>query len=116
MRIVFFFCQARALVSLMRDLGVRADVVTYTTIMDIYAKAAAQGQPGDWVTLSLQVLEDMLSSSFDTHISSSSCNFACRCRCWRTCGLLLWRPTALLALCWWIRVLTGTEFQTKSSV
>jgi hypothetical protein len=38
---------------------VRADVVTYTTILDIYAKAAAQGQRGDWVALSLQVLEDM---------------------------------------------------------
>ena len=53
----------------MRDLGVRADVVTYTTIMDIYAKAAAQGLPGDWVSLSLQVVEDVLSSLYDTHVS-----------------------------------------------
>jgi pentatricopeptide repeat protein len=55
--------QARALVALMRDSGVRADVVTYTAILDINAKAAAQGQVGEWVALSLQVLQDMREAS-----------------------------------------------------
>ena len=32
-------------------------MVTYTAILDIYAKAAAQGLEGDWVNLSLQILQ-----------------------------------------------------------
>ena len=45
------------------DVRRAADVVTYTAILDIYAKAAAQGLEGDWVNLSLQILQVNLTTS-----------------------------------------------------
>ena len=53
-------------------------MVTYTAILDIYAKAAAQGLEGDWVNLSLQILQVPLTKKKKTFSMPLTKPLVCR--------------------------------------